>query len=184
MQLIQARASSGVASASEVYEEQEEVLSILQQQATVIVNILNDVLSLSAIEDGKLRLNKRAMCFDCLLLTTLRSFHAEYLQKKISMMIHIQHTSLNTTTTLNHAQPSISINNDSTTTVNKTYVIDSLTGKLTDATSSASPLPSSSSSPPPSHEHCYMYADEYRLRQVIANFLSNTIACSAPLYHL
>jgi signal transduction histidine kinase/CheY-like chemotaxis protein len=63
--------------------EQQELVSLVVQQSQVVARILNDVLSLSKIEDGALQLQYGNFSLHSMILSTMQSFRAAAAAKSI-----------------------------------------------------------------------------------------------------
>jgi signal transduction histidine kinase len=70
--------------------EQYELLDVISQQSQVVARILNDVLSLTKIEDGALELQYSPFSIHAMILSTIHSFHTAIQEKQIKCSTDLQ----------------------------------------------------------------------------------------------
>jgi signal transduction histidine kinase len=166
-----------------------QVISMLAEQTDVVKRILNDVLSLQKIEDGGFKLEYTPFAFDRMILSTFQSFRSAAIEKRISM--HVELDSLDEFVEAifpagRHVQSSASLTvtkqqREHSEEKTRSASHQSTPGSMTRSLLGTPAVHMRRQGTVPSHfdnirlSTMNAVGDQYRLRQVVANFLSNAI---------
>ena len=160
------------------------LLNIVQDQVATVTRILNDVLSLQRIEDGELKMEMVPFNVCTMIENTLHSFQAEFRQKQLRVKTEYRHYGRERELTMagGATYPQQDERREGVTDSDVRVDIvkggaDRKEGGLAAVQDlelqvvTRAPTPSSPLS-------WFVSADQYRLRQVISNFVSNAVKFS------
>jgi signal transduction histidine kinase/CheY-like chemotaxis protein len=177
-------------------EEMQDVVNILNEQSKVVARILNDVLSLQKIEDGALQLEMLPFNMIEMVCGTLRSFQPLLAERNLILITEME--------SVEQAIAKVQFKRETEEEAVQQQVVEGETDQHSIAILLEPPPSMSAIIAPPSVDssapHNYMSAyeeskelqrftelcsrqvigDRYRLRQVLANMLSNAVKFSEP----